>query len=127
MPHATSDMDTQYALTQEQKDHFLEHGWIKLSNCFSREKAEQWCDDMWVRLGYKKDDPSTWKVERVNMPWHKTEPVQTFAPKAWAAMCELVGGAERLHPNSDSWAVSNPFPVALRGKHVLNSSRTTSS
>jgi len=60
---------------------------------------------MWIRLGYKSDDPSTWKAERVNMPHHKSEPVKTFAPKAWAAMCELVGGQERLHPDSHSWMV----------------------
>jgi len=66
---------------------------------------------MWIRLGYKSDDPSTWKAERVNMPHHKSEPVKTFAPKAWAAMCELVGGQERLHPDSHSWMVRSQYSV----------------
>ncbi|PGH15355.1 hypothetical protein AJ79_02521 [Helicocarpus griseus UAMH5409] len=85
-----------YALTPEQIEHFLEHGYLHLKNCFSREKAAEWTKDIWTRLGYSPDDPSTWVRERINMPWHRGEHVSTFAPKAWAAICQLIGGAERF-------------------------------
>ncbi|KAL4933020.1 uncharacterized protein BDV17DRAFT_145304 [Aspergillus undulatus] len=85
-----------YALTQEQKAHFLKHGYVKIPNCFSAEKAADWTRDVWVRLGYSPTDKTTWTKERINMPHHRDEPVRTFAPKAWAAICELCGGEDRI-------------------------------
>ena len=41
---------------------------------------------------------------RINMPYHKFFPVQDIAPKAWSAMCQLLGGAERINES-----VSPPF------------------
>lgn len=37
------------------------------------------------------------------MPTHRSEPVSTFAPKAWAAICELLGGEERIATQSGIW------------------------
>jgi len=44
MPQATdaSTSPADYKLTEQQKQDFLENGWIKLNNCFSREKAAAW-------------------------------------------------------------------------------------
>jgi len=44
MPHATeaNASPADYKLTEQQKQDFLENGWIKLNNCFSREKAAAW-------------------------------------------------------------------------------------
>ncbi|KAK2806775.1 hypothetical protein FQN50_005637 [Emmonsiellopsis sp. PD_5] len=89
-----------YALTPEQIEHFLEHGYIHLKGCFTREKAAEWMKDLWTRLGYSPDDKSTWVRERINMPWHQGEDVQTFAPKAWAAISQLIGGAENIKESS---------------------------
>jgi hypothetical protein len=47
MPSATED---QYSLTEEQKQHWLEHGFIKLSGCFSHEAAEDFTSSIWTRL-----------------------------------------------------------------------------
>jgi len=37
------------------------------------------------------------------MPHHKSEPVKTFAPKAWDAMCDLLGGEDRIEPSTAFW------------------------
>lgn len=92
-----------YVLSSDQKDHFMKHGYLRLTDCFSREKATSWTDDMWTRLGYSPTDQSTWASERVNMPSHRSEPVRTFAPKVWAAICELLGGEDRVSEESAVW------------------------
>ncbi|KAJ5122456.1 hypothetical protein N7476_005921 [Penicillium atrosanguineum] len=90
-------------LTQEQIDHFMRHGFVRIPGCFSRAKAAQWTADVWIRLGYSPNDKSTWAAERIHMPDHKCEPVKTFAPKAWAAMCQLLGGENRMMAHSATW------------------------
>jgi len=87
------------ALTEEQKEHFLKYGYVKLSKCFSRDDAAKWTEGVWTRLGYT-SDPSTWKEERPRLPDEKSIPASKFAPKAWAAICELLGGEYRI---SDDW------------------------
>ena len=69
------------------------------------------------------DDKATWNQEKVHMPWHRREEVRTFAPKvsyvplfdvqaiaenmqAWAAIVDLLGGEERIDPESSSWGDS---------------------
>jgi hypothetical protein len=118
-------------LTQEQKDNFMKYGYLRLTDCFSREKAAEWTKDVWARLGYSPTDKSTWTRERINMPYHRTEPVQTFAPKAWLAICELLGGEDRVAEHSavwndglivnlgtDEWEGKWPDPRDLQNWHV---------
>lgn len=45
------------------------------------------------------------------MPWHTHIPVSDFSPKAWSAMCELLGGEERISDDMRSW--SDGFIVNL--------------
>jgi hypothetical protein len=61
MPSATPD----YSLTEEQKQHFLEHGFIKLENCFSvdDEQCKGLMDRVWERLDMDPNDRETWN------PW----------------------------------------------------------
>lgn len=59
----------------------MENGYVVIKQAFSKEKAEEWTDEMWVRLGMDKDDKSTWTRERTHMPVMKKEKVSTFAPK----------------------------------------------
>ncbi|KAL3473856.1 hypothetical protein BJX99DRAFT_190399 [Aspergillus californicus] len=95
--------DQQFSLTEEQKSHFLSHGYVRVPECFTTEKAAEWTRDVWVRLGYSPTDKSTWEKERINMPRHREESVRTFAPKAWAAICELCGGEDRVSEQSSTW------------------------
>ncbi|KAL3443296.1 hypothetical protein BJX65DRAFT_285540 [Aspergillus insuetus] len=94
---------SEYGLTEEQKNHFLQHGYVRIPSCFTREKADEWTRDVWVRLGYSPTDKSTWTKERINMPRHREESVRSFAPKAWAAICELCGGEDRVSEQSSTW------------------------
>ena len=81
-------------LTDEQAEHFLRRGYVVVSDCFSRDEARRWTDRAFDRLGYRRDDPSTWTQGRVHMPRMETWEVREFAPKAWAAMADLLGGEE---------------------------------
>lgn len=100
---ASDNQQSHYKLSQDQIDHFMRHGYVHLTNCFSQDKAAEWTADVWTRLGYSPTDKSTWAAERINMPEHNSEPVQTFAPKAWAAICELLGGEDRVAAHSATW------------------------
>ncbi|MCJ1310642.1 hypothetical protein MMC25_004307 [Agyrium rufum] len=90
-------------LTNEQVDHFMRHGFVRLEECFTPEKAAKFTGTVWKRLGMDPNDKSTWTEERINMPTHNKEHCSTFAPKAWAAMCELLGGEDRVEPESANW------------------------
>jgi hypothetical protein len=83
-------------LTQADIDQFLSRGFIKLTGCFSREAATELTDPIYSRLGYDRDDRSTWSKGRVHMPGRQYFPIKSFAPEAWQAMCELCGGEDRV-------------------------------
>ena len=76
-------------------------------------------------------DKSTWIRLRTNMPSHFDFDASKFAPRAWAAICELCGGEDRVEPASKMWKDSlivnlgtpegegKPLdPKALGGWHV---------
>lgn len=97
-------MERQYeTLTPEQIDSFMKHGFLRLESCFTKEKAQDWTSTVWQRLDMSPTDKSTWNRERINMPSHRREHVRTFAPKAWRAMCELLGGEDRIAEESTMW------------------------
>ncbi|VUC26390.1 unnamed protein product [Clonostachys rosea] len=89
-------------LTEAEKEHFRQRGFVHLKNCFSKEQAETITQNMWVRLGLDPSNKSTWPA-RVNMPNHKSFKAAEFAPKAWAAICELCGGEDRILPATSEW------------------------
>ncbi|KAK4865752.1 hypothetical protein LT330_009185 [Penicillium expansum] len=120
-----------YKLSQEQIDHFMKYGYVRLPDCFSREKAAEWAGDVWTRLGVSPTNKSTWTTEITHMGDTKEEAVSTFSPKAWAAICELLGGEDRVAPESATWndaLIVNlgspesegtwPHPADLPGWHV---------
>ncbi|RJE26159.1 hypothetical protein PHISCL_01509 [Aspergillus sclerotialis] len=90
-------------LTEEQKQHWLTHGFIKIPKCFSREAANEFTSSIWTRLGMSPTDKSTWTKERINMPGLTVVEVKDFAPKAWEAICELAGGEDRLTDWCRGW------------------------
>ncbi|KEQ64593.1 uncharacterized protein M437DRAFT_43740 [Aureobasidium melanogenum CBS 110374] len=92
-------MPPDYSLSEEQKQHFLEHGFIKLEDCFSPE--DEFCkglmDRVWERLDMDPNDKETWNPWRVHLPrYHDAIPMRDFCPKAWSAICELCGGEDRI-------------------------------
>ncbi|ORX37947.1 hypothetical protein BD324DRAFT_623919 [Kockovaella imperatae] len=90
-------------LTDEQVESFMRDGYIKLEGAFSKEKAEAWKQDAWIRLDMDPNDMSTWNREWINMPVIRSEKIEDFSPVAWGAMLELIGGIERLRMDRDSW------------------------
>ncbi|HEY8456868.1 MAG TPA: hypothetical protein VIL34_14855 [Actinopolymorphaceae bacterium] len=83
-------------ITEEQAEHFLAKGFIVVHDCFSPEAAAELTESVWTRLGYDPDDPSTWAEPSIHMPGHRHIDVAEFAPKAWLAACDLLGGEERI-------------------------------
>jgi hypothetical protein len=83
-------------LDAEQVEHFLARGYVVVRGCFTREEAAHYTDTLWTRLGYDEHDPSTWAKSSIHMPDRRDIDVATFAPKAWRAACELVGGEDRI-------------------------------
>ncbi|KAK5107414.1 hypothetical protein LTR62_001275 [Meristemomyces frigidus] len=90
-------------LTQDGVDHFMQHGWLKLSNCFSQQQADELIGTVWTRLGMDPKDRTTWTSERINMPKHNDFEASEFAPKAWAAICDLLGGEDRIGSYNRTW------------------------
>ncbi|KAI1502754.1 dihydrofolate reductase-like domain-containing protein [Biscogniauxia marginata] len=90
-------------LTEDEKAFFLANGYLKLTNCFTRAQAASVTEGMWTRLGMSPTDKRTWTRARTHMPSHRAFDGAAFAPKAWAAICELCGGEDRVDPASRLW------------------------
>ncbi|KAF4634426.1 hypothetical protein G7Y89_g3671 [Cudoniella acicularis] len=89
--------DSDFTLTETQKAQFLERGYVKIPACFTRAQAADFTSKIWTRLGKSPTDKSTWgDIERINMAWHLHVPAEKFAPKAWSAMCQLLGGEDKI-------------------------------
>jgi hypothetical protein len=101
---------TDRVLTDEQIEFFLENGYVTVQGCFSREAAKPFIDEAWERLGVDRNDPETWVEKRVHLPNTKEFEVKDFAPKAWRAACELVGGEERI---DQPYLWTNSFVINL--------------
>ena len=57
-----------------------------------------WADDLWDRIGYDKEDKSTWHSEYLHLPRHREVSAEEFAPEAWAKTVEICGGEHMIHP-----------------------------
>ncbi|KZT51166.1 hypothetical protein CALCODRAFT_443460 [Calocera cornea HHB12733] len=121
-------------LKPEQREFFLKHGWLKIPNAINKKYIDAWMKDIWIRLDYKEDDPSTWKEEYVKLPRHREVLASEFAPDAWAAACDLCGGEDRLDEvreryngdhfilnfGSDYWKTHDCTPQETPGWHTDN-------
>lgn len=83
-------------LDASQRAQFLQQGFVRVPGCFTPDAAAELTASIWARLGYDRDDQDTWIEPSVHMPTHRQLDVEQFAPKAWQAACELVGGADRI-------------------------------
>ena len=54
-------------LTPEQREHFLEHGWIRVPKAVKEEYLKAFTENVWVRLGYDPEDKSTWTKEKASL------------------------------------------------------------
>jgi len=100
---------TYQQLTDDQVEEFLERGYIHLRGVIPDEFIETVTQGLWTRLGYDKDDPTTWEEARIHTPKRRRWSLRDVAPKVWGATCDLVGGAERVDEPilwSDSFVVN---------------------
>lgn len=79
-------------------DHFIEHGFIKVPQALDAGVIRHAVDLMWTRLGYDPAEPATWTAAKIHMPNHQQFAVREVAPRAYDAICQLCGGADRIHP-----------------------------
>ncbi|KIJ42151.1 hypothetical protein M422DRAFT_254845 [Sphaerobolus stellatus SS14] len=86
------------ALTEEQQTHFLEHGWVHLPGAIPEKNIRRYTQDVWIRTGYDPLDSGTWAEEKFRMPRHKEMLWKEFAPKGYGAICDILGGEDRLDP-----------------------------
>jgi hypothetical protein len=84
------------ALSDEQVQGFYDKGYLMVRDCLDLRIANEWIDQAYERLGYDKHDPSTWTKDIVWLDHKNQLPVRDLAPKAWAAILDVVGGEDRL-------------------------------
>ncbi|KAJ3560133.1 hypothetical protein NPX13_g9414 [Xylaria arbuscula] len=78
-------------LTDDQKEFFLKYGYLKLTNCFTRDQAAEVCEGVWTRLGYSPTDKTTWTKERING-------LSLLWPKRKEGKNAAVQNVKNLHP-----------------------------
>jgi Phytanoyl-CoA dioxygenase (PhyH) len=83
-------------LTDEQAEHFLERGFVKVRGAFDATDAQRWLDDAWIRFGYDRNDPGSWTQKRIHLSSRSYVDARVFAPAAWRAAVGLTGGEDRL-------------------------------
>ncbi|MGB8354027.1 MAG: phytanoyl-CoA dioxygenase family protein [Chthoniobacteraceae bacterium] len=87
------------ALSPADVEHFIAHGFVQLPNCFDTAPgsvAHRWVEESWARNGISPVDRATWPNDKIHMPNAESVAVRDFAPRAFAAMCELCGGEDRI-------------------------------
>ncbi|MBI2504559.1 MAG: hypothetical protein HYW07_15170 [Candidatus Latescibacteria bacterium] len=83
-------------LSQVQVQQFLDQGYTAVEGCFTEDFARPLREQACRRLGCDPDDPATWKQEIAYLDHHTRFRVKELSPRAWAAICEVVGGEERI-------------------------------
>ena len=83
-------------LTPQQREQFLAEGHIVIKGAFSREDSLRWVRDECARAGYDVDDPASWRNGYERMELSRHEPLSRYAPAAWEASCDLMGGLDRV-------------------------------
>ena len=83
-------------LSEREVDHFLQHGYVVVKDCFDPASVQAWIDRAWVRFGYDRDDPGQWHEKRIHLSKLDEVDAKDFAPRAWAAAVQLLGGEDRV-------------------------------
>ena len=83
-------------LSTEQVASFLEKGYLVVRDCLDLAVASKWIDDAFERLGYDRNDDSTWLKSPIWLNHQNQMPISQLAPKAWDAILDVVGGEDRI-------------------------------
>jgi hypothetical protein len=90
-------------LNEEQVASFMKHGFLRLEGAIPLDNCDSWTQNVWARLAMDPADKSTWHTERTNMAKLNSVLAADIAPKAWAAICELCGGEDRIAKGGETW------------------------
>jgi hypothetical protein len=90
-------------LNAEQVASFMKHGFLRLPGAIPLENCDRFTQHVWQRLGMDPNDKSTWTKEWYPMAKLNVVPAKEIAPAAWAAICELCGGEERIAKGGEMW------------------------
>ena len=83
-------MENQF-LSNEQVEHFLQRGFIKIEQGLPRDWALERGAQGWARIETNPDDVSTWTQSRHHLSAEKFWRVREIAPKVWDAAAQLLG------------------------------------
>lgn len=78
-------------LSQAQIDHFIDHGWVAVPDCFSRAAAQEKVDRWIEEQGFAGKDPMEWGHAMMHRGLKDRFAAREFSPKAYAVAEELVG------------------------------------
>ena len=84
------------SISAEQREQFVSEGYIVLRGVFSAEDSRSWVRAECARAGYDLDDPLTWSQPYARIPTERKEALSEFAPEAWKAACDLMGGEDKI-------------------------------
>jgi GNAT superfamily N-acetyltransferase len=82
-------------LDSTQVAEFIANGFVVVPDCITKELCQLWTDQSWERIGMSPDDPAGWQ-DMVGVPGANSLPISKCAPKAWRAMCDLLGGPHKV-------------------------------
>lgn len=85
-------------LTQTHIDQFLERGWCAVEDCFSPDVAAKLCSRWMEEQGLDPARPLEWGFVKMHRGLKERLVAKDFAPKAYAAAEDLVGG-----DNIETW------------------------
>ncbi|KAM0554961.1 hypothetical protein ACHAPJ_006699 [Fusarium lateritium] len=85
-------------LTEDDGEHFLHKGWLRVPKAIKEEYIDNWLKDLWTRIDYDEHDKSTWHTEYLHLPRHREVPAEEFAPESWNKIIEICGGEDRIDP-----------------------------
>ena len=90
--------DVGWSLTPTEAEHFLDKGYVTIPGCFTRNFAQPLINHAYERMGCDPNDPATW-TEPIRYLDHAHKfNVKELCPKAWGAICDILGGEDRIDP-----------------------------
>lgn len=97
-----------FGLTHAQVQQFIDHGFVRIDDAFSRSLARQCRDELWTRIGLSPHEPETWTKPVVRVGSMSSPPFVEAAnsPRLHRAFDQLVGEGRWHAP-----AALGTFPI----------------
>lgn len=92
--------------TEEEYQFFIDNGFVVLEQCFDAGPGsivERWRNESWERAGVDPDDRDSWPITAKVLPRTEEVPVKEMAPRAYDAICRLLGGEDKLKNRNYCW------------------------